>query len=111
MSTLSQIGSITRIQLLNLKKQYSVQPVRFLRKIDKSIAKLTVQYPIEPLVRAPVGASDYVYNRNPRNLERLALAYRNEGWALEKRGKTFYHRFVLNSKKLRTDFIIIGCSQ
>lgn len=98
MSTLSQIGRVTNIQLLHFKKQCSVQPVRFLRKIDKSIAKLTVHYPTEPLVRAPVGVTDYVYNRNPRNLERLALAYKNEGWPLEKPGKTFYHRFVLNSK-------------
>jgi len=38
--------------------------------------------------------SQYVYNRNPRNLEKLRIAYKPAGYHLEKPGREFWHKFV-----------------
>lgn len=39
----------------------------------------------------------YIVNRNPRNLERLRLAYKNDGYHLEKPGRNFWHKLQLIS--------------
>lgn len=36
--------------------------------------------------------SQYVYNRNPRNLEKLRIAYKPAGYHLEKPGREFWHK-------------------
>lgn len=37
-------------------------------------------------------ASKYLINRNPRNLERLRIAYKPSGYHLEKPGRSFWHK-------------------
>jgi len=39
----------------------------------------------------------YLINRNPRNLERLRIAYKPKGYFLEKPGRSFWHKLVLKS--------------
>jgi len=49
----------------------------------------------------------YLYNRNPRNLEKLRIAFNNDGFHLEKQGKSFYHKLVLDvSKKFVTAKVV-----
>lgn len=36
--------------------------------------------------------AQYVYNRNPRNLEKLRIAYKPAGYHLEKPGREFWHK-------------------
>lgn len=50
------------------------------RRILEKIQKL---YAIDPHV-------SYDTNRNPRNLEMLRIAYKNEGYHLEAPGKSFW---------------------
>lgn len=37
----------------------------------------------------------YVHNRNPRNLEKLTIGYKPDGWHLEKPGRSYWHKIVL----------------
>jgi large subunit ribosomal protein L18 len=39
-------------------------------------------------------ASSEFYNRNPRNLERLRIAYKPTGYHLEAAGREFWHKYV-----------------
>lgn len=41
----------------------------------------------------------YIVNRNPRNLERLRIAYKNDGYHLEKPGRSFWHKLELTVSK------------
>lgn len=34
----------------------------------------------------------YVFNRNPRNLEKMRIAYKPAGYHLEKPGREFWHK-------------------
>jgi len=43
------------------------------------------------------------YNRNPRNLERLRIAYKPSGYHLEAPGREFWHKYVYRK--------YIGCSK
>lgn len=43
------------------------------------------------------------YNRNPRNLERLRIAYKPIGYRLEAPGREFWHKYVYRK--------YIGCSE
>lgn len=36
--------------------------------------------------------AQYVYNRNPRNLEKLRIAYKPAGYHLDKPGREFWHK-------------------
>lgn len=36
--------------------------------------------------------AQYVYNRNPRNLEKLRIAYKPAGYHLENPGREFWHK-------------------
>jgi len=38
------------------------------------------------------GHAEFVYNRNPRNLEKLRIAYKPAGYHLEKPGREFWHK-------------------
>jgi len=38
------------------------------------------------------GHAQFVYNRNPRNLEKLRIAYKPAGYHLEKPGREFWHK-------------------
>lgn len=37
----------------------------------------------------------YMVNRNPRNLERLRIAYKPTGYHLENPGRSFWHKYVV----------------
>lgn len=34
----------------------------------------------------------FLYNQNPKNLEKLKIAYNHDGFHLEKPGKSFYNK-------------------
>lgn len=53
-------------------------PARVLQKI-KDINKLT-------------DGVKYLTNRNPRNLEKMRIAYKPSGYHLEKPGRSFWHK-------------------
>lgn len=40
-----------------------------------------------------------VYNRNPRNLEQLTIGYRPSGWHLEKPGREYWNKVVIEVGK------------
>lgn len=42
----------------------------------------------------PNEACSEFYNRNPRNLERLRIAYKPIGYHLEAPGREFWHKYV-----------------
>lgn len=85
------LGQITRT-FLAPKHAISIQPVRTWRTRYGNVHSLTVKYEVKPVVDPPAGVERYVYNRNPRNLERLAIAHRNAGWSLDKPNRTYYHK-------------------
>ncbi|XP_014256129.1 39S ribosomal protein L18, mitochondrial [Cimex lectularius] len=37
---------------------------------------------------------EFVFNRNPRSLEKLRIAFKPKGWHLEKPGKSFWHKLT-----------------
>lgn len=84
----------TTSKLLNIKYELNIQQVRTWKTHWGTFHSLTVKPEITPDVEPPSGVSMYVYNRNPRNLEKLAIAHKNEGWKLEKDGRTYYHKLV-----------------
>lgn len=43
----------------------------------------------------PEDGVKYMINRNPRNLERLRIAYKPVGYHLEKPGRSFWHKYVV----------------
>uniref|UniRef100_A0A224XY95 Large ribosomal subunit protein uL18m n=1 Tax=Panstrongylus lignarius TaxID=156445 RepID=A0A224XY95_9HEMI len=48
----------------------------------------------------------YVYNRNPRNLEKLCIAYKPDGWHLEKPGRSYWHKlYVERSARVLTAYV------
>ncbi|XP_037942080.1 39S ribosomal protein L18, mitochondrial-like [Teleopsis dalmanni] len=57
-------------------------PVRVLRKLKK--------------LSLPKEGQQYVINRNPRNLEKLRVAYKPNGYLLEKPGRSYWHKLELN---------------
>lgn len=40
----------------------------------------------------------YMINRNPRNLERLRIAYKPVGYHLERPGRSFWHKYFIAFK-------------
>ncbi|KAH8397015.1 hypothetical protein KR215_007606 [Drosophila sulfurigaster] len=46
---------------------------------------------------APASDTTYVTNRNPRNLERLRIAYKPSGYHLEKPGRSYWHTLEINT--------------
>ncbi|KAL5242197.1 hypothetical protein ACI65C_009607 [Semiaphis heraclei] len=45
------------------------------------------------------GHAPFVYNRNPRNLEKLRIAYKPAGYHLEKPGREFWHKLQVTTSK------------
>ncbi|XP_050430176.1 39S ribosomal protein L18, mitochondrial [Adelges cooleyi] len=43
--------------------------------------------------------SKFVYNRNPRNLEKLRIAYKPAGYHLEKPGREFWNKLQISTSK------------
>lgn len=37
----------------------------------------------------------YVFNRNPRNLEKLRIAYKPSGYHLDQPGRSFWHKYSI----------------
>ena len=83
--------------LLRLTNEIIKQSVRYFRRRNQGpkVKALTIPYDVEPEVDPPAGVERLFYNRNPRNLERLAIAHKHDGWSLDKPGRAFYHKFVL----------------
>jgi hypothetical protein len=51
------------------------------------------------------------YNRNPRNLERLRIAYKPSGYHLEAPGREFWHKYVYREVQiLFRNFSDCACS-
>lgn len=46
---------------------------------------------IKELTKTEPGVT-YLTNRNPRNLERLRIAYKPKGYHLENPGRSFWHK-------------------
>lgn len=46
-------------------------------------------------------SAKYLFNRNPKNLEKLRVAYQNDGFFLEKPGSSFYNKYT--SRKLQLE--------
>ncbi|XP_077298510.1 mitochondrial ribosomal protein L18 [Arctopsyche grandis] len=44
-----------------------------------------------------VSVAPVVFNRNPRNLEKLRIGYRPDGYHLDERGRSFWHKLVLEA--------------
>lgn len=42
-----------------------------------------------------------VRNRNPRNLERLLIARKPQGYHLEKQFRNFWHKYVIHVQKIK----------
>lgn len=82
--------------LLCFTNEVVTQPVRCYRKRNQGPAceALTVPHEVEPPIDPPPGVDRFFYNRNPRNLERLAIAHKHDGWSLDKPGRAFYHKYV-----------------
>ncbi|XP_034651737.1 39S ribosomal protein L18, mitochondrial [Drosophila subobscura] len=45
----------------------------------------------------PQSSEQFVVNRNPRNLERLRIAYKPSGYHLEKPGRSYWHTLEINT--------------
>ncbi|XP_065337880.1 large ribosomal subunit protein uL18m [Cloeon dipterum] len=50
-----------------------------------------------PVPKEKVEISQVVHNRNPRNLERLRIAWKPQGYHLEAPGRSYWHKLVLTS--------------
>ncbi|OWF53714.1 39S ribosomal protein L18, mitochondrial-like [Mizuhopecten yessoensis] len=57
-------------------------------------------YEINPLFR----------NRNPRNLEKMALAWKATGWQFQKGIRNFYHRLSIQTTSRKTTASVEHCS-
>ncbi|XP_058834198.1 large ribosomal subunit protein uL18m [Topomyia yanbarensis] len=53
-----------------------------------------IYHKIQALNKCNEGAK-YLVNRNPRNLERLRIAYKPDGYHLEKPGRSYWHKLDL----------------
>lgn len=54
-----------------------------------------VKHKIQELTKPKEGET-YVINRNPRNLEKLRIAYKPSGYHLENPGRSFWHKLEVN---------------
>lgn len=66
-----------------------------------STARYKAPYPAYVLrkvkqILAPKEDAVYMINRNPRNLERLRIGYKPDGYHLEKPGRSFWHKLEVN---------------
>lgn len=82
---------------LKLSTSIFYQSVRNYRTIYVKSKRLNLTPKVYSDVKAPPGVKYNVINRNPRNLERLRIEFKNEGWGLEKQGNTFWHKLVSGS--------------
>lgn len=83
-------------KIVNLDLQLVKQPVRtYQDRINELDRRLDVRPKDEEInITPPPGVGLYVYNRNPRNLERLSIANKSHGWNMDNEGRTFWHKFV-----------------
>lgn len=82
--------------VLKLPTSILHQSVREYRTINQKSKTLNLTPKVYRDVKAPPGVRYNVLNRNPRNLERLRVEYKNEGWELEKIKNTYWHKLVVN---------------
>lgn len=89
---------VTRIfsKLVDLDSQIVKQPIRTYRKATYECERARDVKPKDEVeLTPPPGVGQFVYNRNPRNLERLSIANKGHGWVMDNDGRTFWHKFVL----------------
>lgn len=55
---------------------------------------------VKQLTKIETGVK-YMINRNPRNLERLRIAYKPGGYHLENPGRSFWHKYDVAFKSLK----------
>lgn len=84
-------------KIVNIDSQLVKQPVRTYRtRINQGARKFDVRPKDDEIkVTPPPGVARYVFNRNPRNLERLSIANKGDGWFMDNKGKSFWHKLVL----------------
>lgn len=82
--------------ILKLPANILHQSVREYRTIHHRSKVLNVTPKVYQDVKAPPGVRYNVFNRNPRNLERLRIEFKNEGWELEKINNTYWHKLVFH---------------
>lgn len=70
------------------------QSVRKYRTIHHKSKTLNLTPKVHNEVNVFPGGRFNVFNKNPRNLERLRIEYKNEGWPLEKENNTYWHKLV-----------------
>lgn len=47
-----------------------------------------------------IDGAAYLTNRNPRNLEKMRIAYKPSGYQLEQPGRNFWHKYFIGSKRM-----------
>ncbi|XP_017867000.1 PREDICTED: 39S ribosomal protein L18, mitochondrial [Drosophila arizonae] len=62
----------------------------------RPLTSARVRHKIKELT-TPSADSNYVVNRNPRNLERLRIGYKPTGYHLEKPGRSYWHTLEINT--------------
>lgn len=63
--------------------------------MSRTISSARVLHKIKELSKPKEGVQ-YVNNRNPRNLEKLRIAYKPRGYYLEKTNRCFWHKLELD---------------
>lgn len=70
----------------------------FVRGISKNLIRNAINTSNNTRCSSSASAEDsppyaqFVYNRNPRNLEKLRIAYKPAGYHLDKPGREFWHK-------------------
>ncbi|ALC41488.1 mRpL18 [Drosophila busckii] len=62
----------------------------------RPLTSARVLHKIKELTK-PASDANYVINRNPRNLERLRIAYKPGGYHLEKPGRSYWHTLEITT--------------
>ncbi|CAL1613273.1 unnamed protein product [Knipowitschia caucasica] len=84
---LREVSRNVRVLLGHIQRHASKQPARC---VSQAAAKA------EPAVEQNEAVSPTFVNRNPRNLEQMALAVKDRGWKTIWPHKEFYHRLVFS---------------
>lgn len=65
-------------------------------RFQKMASSRKVLHKLQELNKCSEGVK-FLVNRNPRNLERLRVAYKTDGYHLEKPGRSFWHKLELTA--------------
>uniref|UniRef100_A0AAY4C7V3 Large ribosomal subunit protein uL18m n=1 Tax=Denticeps clupeoides TaxID=299321 RepID=A0AAY4C7V3_9TELE len=64
---------------------------------------------LEPEVHDGEAANETFVNRNPRNLEQMALAVKDRGWGTTWPSREFYHRLLLSRSQHHVTAEVFSC--